>query len=72
MAKALTGVIRQQGLSKRIQGREFVVCEGWTTAGAMLGFIPGIEWTKTDPSRPGVYVSQAVLTDMRSGSSKRA
>lgn len=67
MARVLTNVIRDQKLYKSIQGRNFVVCEGWTTAGAMLGFIPGIAWTKQDPDRPGVYISEAVLTDMRTG-----
>lgn len=49
VAQALKAVIDQQGLVSRIQGREHVRVEGWTTLGSMLGVVPVVEWTrKTD------------------------
>lgn len=49
VAQALKAVIDKQGLVSRIQGREHVRVEGWTTLGSMLGVVPVVEWTrKTD------------------------
>jgi hypothetical protein len=49
VAQALKGVIDKQGLVSKIQGREHVRVEGWTTLGSMLGVVPVVEWTrKTD------------------------
>ena len=40
IASELANVIRQQRLSTKISGREFVRVEGWATLGAMLGVLP--------------------------------
>jgi hypothetical protein len=40
VAKCLSDVIRQGGLSCKISGREYVRCEGWTTLAAILGVVP--------------------------------
>lgn len=40
VATALSDIIDRQGLATRIQGRDFVRVEGWTTLGAMLGVLP--------------------------------
>jgi hypothetical protein len=37
IATELKSIITKRSLSKMIQGREFVVVDGWTTMGAMLG-----------------------------------
>lgn len=39
-ADALAKVIRDRKLFSRIQGKEFVRCEGWTTLAAMMGVTP--------------------------------
>jgi hypothetical protein len=46
VAQALKSVIDKQGLVSRIQGREHVRVEGWTTLGSMLGVVPVVVWTK--------------------------
>jgi hypothetical protein len=46
VAQALKSVINQQGLVSKIQGREHVRVEGWTTLGSMLGVVPVVEWTR--------------------------
>lgn len=50
VANALKGVLDRQGLTTRIQGREHVQVEGWTTCGAMLGVVPVVEWTRGLPN----------------------
>jgi len=40
IASELANIIKAKGLSSRIQGREFVHVEGWSTMGAMLGVLP--------------------------------
>ncbi len=40
VATTLKGFIKDQGLVSNISGREYVVVEGWTTMGAMIGVIP--------------------------------
>ncbi len=40
IATPLKRLITERGLAKRIQGKEYVQCEGWTTMGAMLGVTP--------------------------------
>ncbi len=40
MAKALADVIDRQGLYSKIQGRNFVRVEGWTTLATMMGCMP--------------------------------
>jgi hypothetical protein len=46
VAQALKSVIDQQGLVSKIQGREHVRVEGWTTLGSMLGVVPVVTWTR--------------------------
>ncbi len=65
IAKALSQVIRQQGLSKKIQGRDFVSCEGWTTLGAMNGVVP-VEVSNTCDAE-GVYTSRVELRRINDG-----
>jgi len=40
IASELAKIIKTKKLSSRIQGREFVHVEGWSTMGAMLGVLP--------------------------------
>jgi hypothetical protein len=44
-ANALKSVLREQNMIQRIQGRDHVKVEGWTTLGAMLGVTPVCVWT---------------------------
>jgi hypothetical protein len=46
IASALSDVLKQKGLAKKISGREFVLVEGWTLLGTMLGVFPVVEWTR--------------------------
>jgi hypothetical protein len=46
VADALKQVLKCQGLTTRIQGRDHVRVEGWTTLGAMLGVVPVVVWTR--------------------------
>lgn len=45
-ANALKDVLRRQNMLQRIQGRDHVKVEGWTTLGAMLGVTPVCVWTR--------------------------
>lgn len=49
VADALKGVLVRQGLTARIQGRDHVLVEGWTTLGSMLGVFPVLAWTRKVP-----------------------
>jgi hypothetical protein len=61
VAQALKSVIDKQGLVSRIQGREHVRVEGWTTLGSMLGVVPVVEWTrKTDDGWEARVVAQTL------------
>lgn len=40
IADALADAIKQQGMSTTIQGREYVLAEGWAFMGSMLGVFP--------------------------------
>src|SRR5512139_2310602 len=40
IAKELAKLIKDNHLSKPIQGREYVYVEGWSTMGAMMGVLP--------------------------------
>ncbi len=40
IAKELAVIVKQNHLSKQIQGREYVYVDGWSTMGAMLGVLP--------------------------------
>lgn len=53
VAQALKSVIDKQGLVSRIQGREHVRVEGWTTLGSMLGVVPVVAWTRRSDDGEG-------------------
>lgn len=46
MADALAIIITNQQLFKVIQGKKYVLCEGWTTLGAMMGVVPIEEYCR--------------------------
>lgn len=46
VADALSNVIRQKKLFKKIGDKEHVLVEGWTLLGSMLGVFPITVWTK--------------------------
>jgi hypothetical protein len=58
-AAALVDVVKQRRLSVRIQGRDHLTVEAWTTLGAMVGVYAVIDWTKTNETGDG-YVARAV------------
>lgn len=46
VATILSGVLKKQGLTKRISNKDYVQVEGWTLCGTMLGVYPVVEWTR--------------------------
>jgi hypothetical protein len=46
VAKALSEVLKAQGLTSRIKDKDYVRVEGWTLCGTMLGVFPVVEWTR--------------------------
>lgn len=46
IASALADVLKKKNLAKTISGRSFVLVEGWTLLGTMLGVFPVVEWTR--------------------------
>lgn len=44
IASLLAPVVRDRGLASKIQGREYVLFEGWTLLGSLLGVFPATEW----------------------------
>jgi hypothetical protein len=58
-ASALVDVVRSRRLSVRIQGRDHLTVEAWTTLGAMVGVYAIVEWTKVNETDDG-YVARAV------------
>jgi hypothetical protein len=64
MANALAELIRAQGLASRIQGREYVQVEGWTTLATMLGVTAReVATVETD----GVFTATVELVRMSDG-----
>ena len=58
LANALAGVIQSRGLSVKIQGRDYVRVEGWTTLGIMLGVVAReVSCTEQD----GIYTAVVEL-----------
>lgn len=45
-ANALAPVLRDKGMLAQIQGRDYVLYEGWVTLGSMLGVTPVGVWTR--------------------------
>jgi hypothetical protein len=46
IAVALMDVVRDQKLSVRISGREYLTAEAWTLLGGLTGVTPVVEWTR--------------------------
>lgn len=64
IATALAEVIRKQKLYRVISGRNFVVCEGWTTCAAMNNVMPHeVEVTEKD----GVFTAVVELRRLSDG-----
>lgn len=66
IATPLAELIHSRGLAKRISGRDYVVCEGWTTLAVMLGVTPhevGVV------EQDGVYTATVELRTMSDGKS---
>lgn len=53
MADALANIINRQNLFKVINGRKYVMVEGWTTLGAMMGIVPVEEYCQAMPEGAG-------------------
>lgn len=53
MADALAQIIMKQGLYKVINNRKYVMVEGWTTLGAMMGIVPVEEYCQPLPDAAG-------------------
>jgi len=70
IASALKPVIERQGLSKSIQGKNYVFVEGWTTLAALCGMTP-MEISNEDVGG-GVYVSTVELVNAEGRSIGRA
>lgn len=65
MANILSEVIKKQGFSQKIQGREYVKVEGWITLGTLLGVIP--KEKKVDELPDGSYIAEVELVRADSG-----
>ncbi len=46
IANALSDVLQAKKLAKKISNRSFVLVEGWTLLGTMLGVFPVVVWTR--------------------------
>lgn len=55
IADALSEVLKQKGLIKKISGREFVVVEGWVLLGTMLGVFPVVAWSRPTLNEQGEH-----------------
>lgn len=64
-AKSVADIIRQRGLAKKIQGKEYVQVEGWSTLAAQYGLVPSIAWSR--PLDGGGFEAQAELRRMDNG-----
>ena len=64
-AAQLADVIRSRNLYSVIQGREFVMCEGWTTLAAMMGCLP--REIRNEACEDGHYVAEVELVRMNDG-----
>jgi hypothetical protein len=57
LAGVLVDVVKDRGLSVRVNGRDFLTAEAWTTLGGMLGVVPIVEWTHPNETGDG-YVAR--------------
>lgn len=67
VAKVLTKVIKDQHLSRNIQGREYVYVTGWSTLGAMLGIMARETPNGTYAREDGSYVGSVDLIRVSDG-----
>jgi len=58
-AAALIDVVATRRLSVRIQGKDHLTVEAWTTLGAMVGVYAVVEWTRRNEADDG-YLARAV------------
>ena len=65
VANVLSDVIKKQGLSQSIQGREYVKCDGWAAMGSMLGILP--KESKVIQLEDGSFEAYVDLINMRTG-----
>jgi len=61
VATVLTDVLKKRQLVKRIGNREYVLLEGWTLLGSLLGVFAQVEWTR--PIETG-WEARAVVRTM--------
>ena len=65
IAKELANVVEQQRLYQNIQGKKYVMVEGWTTMGAMLGIVPAERSVEQLPD--GSFIASVDLIRLRDG-----
>ena len=58
-ASALVDVVKDRRLAVRINGKEHLTVEAWTTLGAMVGVYAVVQWTRQNEAEDG-YVARAV------------
>lgn len=63
-AKPLADLVKQQKLSVKIQGRDYVKVEGWTTLAAMNGVLPREDSVSCDN---GTYIATVSLVRISDG-----
>jgi hypothetical protein len=61
IAKELAKIVKENRLSRNIQGREYVYVEGWSTMGAMLGVLPREVADLTKRNEDGSYEATVEL-----------
>lgn len=65
MATSLAAIINDRGLYKNIQGKDYVVVEGWTTLATMCGLMP--REVACENIGDGVYVAVVALVRISDG-----
>ncbi|HEU4427199.1 MAG TPA: hypothetical protein VFT98_00460 [Myxococcota bacterium] len=66
LASTLAQIINDRGLYKSIQGRDYVMCEGWTTLATLCGLMPREVACERDPET-GAYVAVVALVRISDG-----
>lgn len=68
IATALADVVRRQGWSLPIQGKEYVRLEGWQMLATLLGVTPFVEWTRrVDRDDHYIYEARAIIRRVADG-----
>jgi hypothetical protein len=65
LASTLRDIINDRGLYKHIQGRDYVMCEGWTTLATLCGLMPREVACERDET--GAYVAVVSLVRIADG-----